>query len=680
MLPPNLFSSTVLKISRWQRLREHTAPYAQQLRQLTALRSLQFPELRLVQFDSGKLEALAVLLQKLKSEGRRVLILSQMVLMLDILEMFLNFHYLTYIRIDENANSEQRQELMRSFNRDRRVFCALLSTHSRATGISLVEADTVVFYDNDLNPVMDAKAQEWCDRIGRCKDIHIYRLVSGNSIEEKLLKNGTKDLIREVAAQGNDYSMAFLTQRTIQELFEVHSPLDDTGFPVKAEEFVVLSQEPTVSETIAPKIARPFIEALKSIEDLEEDTQKTAEEAVPGASAGLSTSEVGSSRCEEEPSQLEELADLMEQLTPIEKYALNYLELFHTTVDQERERNSEDAVLTSVRDWEAHNAQILQEREAQLQREQEEAELLTYTREDAYSMEYVYEDAEGQTEVMPLWTPPTPPQDDNDVYIDSVMCLMYEATPIPEAKLPPVYVRKERKRHKTDPSAAGRKKKQRHGEAVVPPRSLFDRATPGMLKMRREGKEQKKNLLLKQQAPFAKPLPTCVKSSGEPAQDSPEWLIGEDWALLQAVKQLLELPLNLTIVSPAHTPNWDLVSDVVNSCSRIYRSSKQCRSRYENVIIPREEGKSKNNRPLRTSQIYAQDENATHTQLFSSHFDLMKTTAGKRSPPIKPLLGMNPFQKNPKHASVLSERYFCVCDAFLTVWSQVLIQHPLASK
>lgn len=81
--------------------------------------------------------------------------------------------------------------------------------------------------------------------------------------------------------------------------------------------------------------------------------------------------------------------------------------------------------------------------------------------------------------------------------------------------------------------AAGRKKKQRHGEAVVPPRSLFDRATPGMLKIRREGKEQKKNLLLKQQTPFAKPLPTYVKSSGEPAQDSPDWLIGEDWALLQ---------------------------------------------------------------------------------------------------------------------------------------------------
>ena len=74
-----------------------------------------------------------------------------------------------------------------------------------------------------------------------------------------------------------------------------------------------------------------------------------------------------------------------------------------------------------------------------------------------------------------------------------------------------------------------------------------------MLKIRREGKEQKKNLLLKQQTPFAKPLPTYVKSSGEPAQDSPDWLIGEDWALLQDVKQLLVVPFNLTIVLPGHT-------------------------------------------------------------------------------------------------------------------------------
>uniref|UniRef100_A0A663DUD6 E1A binding protein p400 n=1 Tax=Aquila chrysaetos chrysaetos TaxID=223781 RepID=A0A663DUD6_AQUCH len=633
-------------------LKQKAAPHLHQLQQITTPHLLQFPDLRLVQYDSGKLEALAVLLQKLKSEGRRVLILSQMILMLDILELFLNFHFLTFVRIDEYANHEQRQELMKIFNRDKRIFCAILSSHSRSTGVNLVEADTVVFYDNDLNPVMDAKAQEWCDRIGRCKDIHIYRLVSGNSVEEKLLKNGTKDLIREVAAQGNDYSMAFLTQQTIQELFEVHSPMEDSGFRVKAEEFVVLSQEPSPAENISPKVARPFIEALNSIEQEDEESNDRVQEIGPESSIEPLISELCETKYNEEPSQLQELVAVVDQLTPIEKYAMNYLELFHVSVDENEPRHFCDLLFAKA--WEVQHMKELKEKEQKMLWEDEE-ELLTYTREDAYNKEYVYEGPDGQTEIMPLWTPPTPPQDDNDIYIDSVMCLMYDTTPIPESKLPPVYVRKERKRHKTDPSAAGRKKKQRHGETVIPPRSLFDRATPGMLKMRREGKEQKKNILLKQQTQFAKPLPTLVKPAAEAGQDNPEWLISEDWALLQAVKQLLELPLNLAVVSPAHTPNWDLVSDVVNSCSRVYRSPKQCRNRYENVIIPREEGKTKNSRPLRTNQIYAQDEGATHTQLYTNHFEMMKMIAGKRSPPIKPLLGMNPFQKNPKHASVLAE-------------------------
>uniref|UniRef100_A0A8C3QI15 E1A binding protein p400 n=1 Tax=Cyanoderma ruficeps TaxID=181631 RepID=A0A8C3QI15_9PASS len=650
--PPPSYSHR-LKLLK-HNLRQKAAPHLHQLQQLTTPHLLQFPDLRLVQYDSGKLEALAVLLQKLKSEGRRVLILSQMILMLDILELFLNFHFLTFVRIDEYANQEQRQELMKIFNRDKRIFCAILSSHSRSTGVNLVEADTVVFYDNDLNPVMDAKAQEWCDRIGRCKDIHIYRLVSGNSVEEKLLKNGTKDLIREVAAQGNDYSMAFLTQQTIQELFEVHSPMEDSGFRVKAEEFVVLSQEPSPAENISPKVARPFIEALNSIEREDEESNDHIQEIGSESRTEPLISELCETKYIEEPSQLQELVAVVDQLTPIEKYALNYLELFHGSIDDNEPRLSEMDLKTAKKAWEVQHMKELKEREQKMLWEDEE-DLLTYTREDAYNKEYVYEGPDGQTEIMPLWTPPTPPQDDNDIYIDSVMCLMYDTTPIPESKLPPVYVRKERKRHKTDPSAAGRKKKQRHGETVIPPRSLFDRATPGMLKMRREGKEQKKNILLKQQTQFAKPLPTLVKPATEAGQDNPEWLISEDWALLQAVKQLLELPLNLAVVSPAHTPNWDLVSDVVNSCSRVYRSPKQCRNRYENVIIPREEGKTKNSRPLRTNQIYAQDEGATHTQLYTNHFEMMKMIAGKRSPPIKPLLGMNPFQKNPKHASVLAE-------------------------
>ncbi|XP_055775235.1 E1A-binding protein p400-like isoform X2 [Salvelinus fontinalis] len=645
--PPAPYSLEQKSISR--RLQEAAAPHSTEIHSLASGHLLQFPDLQLMQMDSGKLEALAILLQKLRSENRRVLIFTQMVKMLDILEAFLDHRQLTYIRVDESLITEERQEHIKTFNRNRQVFCSILTNRCCSAVGTVFDADTIIFYDTDLNPSMDARTQEWCDKIGRSKDIHIYRLESGNSIEEKLLKNGTKDLIREVAAQGTDYTLAFLTQRTIQDLFEV-----EAGSGEKVEEFVVLHQEPSPSEAISPRVARPYIQALHSIsldalppeQQEEEDLEKELQ-------------------VKEEPSQLEELNAVMDQLTPIEKYALQFLEYLHVSED---ELVAKERLLCAKRGWEMQHLQKLKAQDEERMIIEEEEDLFTYTREDAYNMEYVFDGEDGQSEIMPLWTPPTPPQDDNDIYIDSVICLMYDSAPMPESKLPPVYIRKEHKRLKMDPSA-GRKKKKGHGETVIPPRSLFEKAS--MLKVRREGKDQKKNFSLKQQAPFAKPLPSLVKPAMEAGQDNPEWLISEDWALLQAMKQLLELPLNLTIVSPAHTPNWDLVSDVVNSCSRIYRSPKQCRNRYENVIIPREEGKlvyeanpkkktksiykSKNSRPLRTCQIYTQDDNATHIQLYNSRFELMKIIASKRSPPIKPLLGMNPFQKNPKHASVLAE-------------------------
>ncbi|XP_029685275.1 E1A-binding protein p400 isoform X3 [Takifugu rubripes] len=648
------------------RLQEFFVPNIVEVAHLASRHFFHFPDLQQMQMDSGKLEALAILLQKLKSDGRRVLIFTQMVKMLDILEAFLDHRKLSYVRVDEGFTPQERQESMQKFNRNRKVFCSILTNRCCSTFGTVFDADTIVFYDTDLNPSMDARTQEWCDRIGRSKDIHIYRLESGNSVEEKLLKNGTKDLIREVAAQGTDYTLAFLTQRTIQDLFEV-----EAGSGEKVEEFVVLHQEPSSSEAISPRIARPYIQALHSINlDSQEDKQLQQQEVEKGEEEEITGSELAEGDEEthgqdkEEPAYKEELNTVMEQLTPIERYALHYLEYLHVSDD---ETALKERLECSKRGWELQQLQKLKEDDDQFMHRDEE--LFTYTREDAYNMEYVFEGEDGHTEIMPVWTPPTPPQDDNDIYIDSVMMLMYDTTPIPESKLPPVYIRKEHKRLKMDPSAAARKKKKGHGESVIPPRSLFEKAS--MLKVRREGKDQKKNFSLKQQAPFAKPLPSLVKPAMEASQDNPEWLISEDWALLQAVKQLLELPLNLAIVSPAHTPNWDLVSDVVNSCSRIYRSPKQCRNRYENVIIPREEGKlvyeanpkkktksiykSKNSRPLRTCQIYTQDDNAMTIQLYNNRFELMKIIASKRSPPNKPLLGMNPFQKNPKHASVLAE-------------------------
>ena len=141
---------------------------------LTSMKA-QFPELRLIQYDCGKLQALDTLLRQLKSEGHRVLLFTQMSRMLDIFEQFLNYHGHTYLRLDGATKIEQRQALMERFNADKRIFAFILSTRSGGVGVNLTGADTVIFYDSDWNPTMDAQAQDRCHRIGQTKDVHIYR-------------------------------------------------------------------------------------------------------------------------------------------------------------------------------------------------------------------------------------------------------------------------------------------------------------------------------------------------------------------------------------------------------------------------------------------------------------------------------------------------------------------------
>lgn len=78
---------------------------------------------------------------------------------------------------------------MERFNADKRIFCFILSTRSGGVGINLTGADTVIFYDSDWNPTMDAQAQDRCHRIGQTRDVHIYRYIffwSNNYLKKEL--------------------------------------------------------------------------------------------------------------------------------------------------------------------------------------------------------------------------------------------------------------------------------------------------------------------------------------------------------------------------------------------------------------------------------------------------------------------------------------------------------------
>lgn len=99
-----------------------------------------FPDLSLLQYDCGKLQELDRLLRMRKSGGHRVLIFTQMTKVLDILEIFLNFHGYLYLRLDGATKIEDRQYITERFNADERVFAFIASSRSGGVGIKCVHS------------------------------------------------------------------------------------------------------------------------------------------------------------------------------------------------------------------------------------------------------------------------------------------------------------------------------------------------------------------------------------------------------------------------------------------------------------------------------------------------------------------------------------------------------------
>ncbi|XP_041634913.1 chromodomain-helicase-DNA-binding protein 3 isoform X2 [Cheilinus undulatus] len=136
---------------------------------------------------SGKLMLLQKMLRKLKEQGHRVLVFSQMTKMLDLLEDFLDHEGYKYERIDGGITGALRQEAIDRFNAPGACqFCFLLSTRAGGLGINLATADTVIIFDSDWNPHNDIQAFSRAHRIGQANKVMIYRFVTRASVEERI--------------------------------------------------------------------------------------------------------------------------------------------------------------------------------------------------------------------------------------------------------------------------------------------------------------------------------------------------------------------------------------------------------------------------------------------------------------------------------------------------------------
>ena len=148
---------------------------------------------------SGKLHLLWRMLEKLFKGGHRVLIYSQFVLVLDMVQEWLEIKGINSLILDGSVKGKDRQDAVDAFNQNEggkhSVF--LLSTKAGGLGINLATADTVIIFDSDWNPHNDIQAQARAHRLGQSKEVMIYRLVMRATVEERMVEVAKRKMVLE---------------------------------------------------------------------------------------------------------------------------------------------------------------------------------------------------------------------------------------------------------------------------------------------------------------------------------------------------------------------------------------------------------------------------------------------------------------------------------------------------
>ncbi|XP_035474215.2 chromatin-remodeling ATPase INO80 isoform X1 [Scophthalmus maximus] len=180
---------------------------------------IQIPDKESLITESGKLHTLDILLSRLKAQGHRVLIYSQMTRMIDLLEEYMVYRKHTYMRLDGSSKISERRDMVADFQSRTDIFVFLLSTRAGGLGINLTAADTVIFYDSDWNPTVDQQAMDRAHRLGQTKQVTVYRLICQGSIEERILQRAKeKSEIQRVVISGGNFKPDTLKPKEVVSL------------------------------------------------------------------------------------------------------------------------------------------------------------------------------------------------------------------------------------------------------------------------------------------------------------------------------------------------------------------------------------------------------------------------------------------------------------------------------
>jgi len=169
--------------------------------------------------ESAKLDLLMEILPEQLEEGRKILIFSQFTRMIALIEDELNARKIAYSKL--TGQTRKRDEAIELF-KSGEVDVFLISLKAGGVGLNLTEADTVIIYDPWWNPAAESQAADRAHRIGQDKPVFVYKLITENTVEEKIIamQDRKRALAESIYKGGTKEESLKLTADDLTALFE----------------------------------------------------------------------------------------------------------------------------------------------------------------------------------------------------------------------------------------------------------------------------------------------------------------------------------------------------------------------------------------------------------------------------------------------------------------------------
>jgi chromodomain-helicase-DNA-binding protein 7 len=221
---------------------------------------------------SGKTILLMKLLEKFRREGRKTLLFSQFVTMLELLLPFLEQQgFRCELLTGSQSSTARHQAISRFTQQESDIF--LISTKAGGVGINLVAASEIVIFDSDWNPQNDIQATARAHRIGQKQAVNVYRLITANSYEAEMFQHSSRKLGLDKAVFSGD-------------TFKASGDFNEAEKQLSKEEIEMLLKRGIIGFLDSQHSGEDFFN--QTIEDILEKNARKVEYAVPQSATTFS--------------------------------------------------------------------------------------------------------------------------------------------------------------------------------------------------------------------------------------------------------------------------------------------------------------------------------------------------------------------------------------------------------